>query len=585
MPDLFAEQVRTRGAAIAVSSGTAHFSYAELNESSDRVAAWLVQQDVGPEDIVAVEIARGYGLAVALLGVLKAGAAYLALEPDTPRSRRDTLIADAGAVAVLTSQGQLPRTGLPTLCLPDDLELLSGGLPVKKRARPENLAYVCYTSGSTGQPKGVAVPHRAVIRLVCGDYAEMGPDQTTLCLSPVSFDASTFEIWGALLTGGRIVIHPSGPLAAEEVAAALYLYKVTTLFLTTALFHRMVDHNIEAFSGLRQLLTGGEVLNPAHFNRFIERFPEIRLIAAYGPTENTTFTTCHTIEGPLRTSWVPLGRAIAGTDIQILDSRLDPVPASASGELCVGGVGLSRGYLGQPGATAVSFVPDPFGSPGSRIYRTGDIVREAPAGDLEFVGRDDRQVKIRGFRVEPAEVEREISGISGIKEAVVATYGDRLEEKRLVAYLVPDPCEGDLEDLAARVRRRLRSALPAAMIPAAFITLDRFPLTPNGKIDRASLPVPERAARQADTDFVAPRSPTEQLLCDMWAELLKLQFVGVQDEFFDLGGNSLLAMDLVGRTETVFEVELPVRALLYHPTVEEFAGVIDDMVVPGSPRP
>jgi len=579
IPHLFAEQVRARPATAAVSSGAVDVSYSELDEWSDRIAAWLVEHDVGPEDVVAVEMERGHDFVAALIAILKAGAAYLALEPGTPRSRRDRLVADAGALALVTSEDQPQRAGMPTLRLPGDGEKLTGGgLPAARQARPRGLAYICYTSGSTGQPKGVGVPHRAVVRLVSGDYAEFGPSHTFLGLSPVSFDASTFEIWAPLLTGGRLVIHPPGPLVAEELATVLHEEKVTTLFLTTALFHRMVDHNLDAFGGLEQLMTGGEVLNPGHFNRFIERFPETRLIAAYGPTENTTFTTCGTVWAPIRTSWVPIGCPISGTRIHLLDTRLEPVPPGANGELCVSGLGLSRGYLGQPAATAVSFVPDALGGAGSRMYRTGDIVRQEPTGDIEFIGRRDRQVKIRGFRVEPAEVERETSAIPGVHEAVVATHRDHFKEKRLAAYLVPDPDDDEHEALVARVRRSLRDTLPAAMIPAVFITMERLPLTPNGKIDRASLPVPERTPRQADSDFVAPCSPTEQLLCDMWAEMLELHSVGMLDDFFELGGNSLLAMDLMSQTETVFDLELPVRALLYHPTVEEFAGAIDELL-------
>jgi amino acid adenylation domain-containing protein len=584
MLDLFAERVSELPGATAVSSGGRNVSYAELDKASDRIASWLVEHQAGPEDVVAVEMRRGLDSIAALIGILKANAAYLALELDMPRPRRDRLVADAKARAVITSDDQAIRTGLPTLRLPEDLEAVTrGGIPRARQARPENLAYVCYTSGSTGQPKGVGVPHRAVVRLVSGDYVEFGPGQSFLCLSPVSFDASTFEIWGPLLTGGRVVVHPSGTLAAEELAAALHQEKVTTLFLTTALFHRMVDHNLDAFGGLRQLLTGGEVLDPRRFNRVAERFPELRLIAAYGPTENTTFSTCHPVETPIRTSWVPLGNPITGTAIHILDSDLKPAAPGSAGELCVSGPGLSRGYIGQPAATALSFVPNPFGSAGSRMYRTGDIVRQQSAGGLEFIGRGDRQVKVRGFRVEPAEVEREISAIHGVKESVVISCGDPLGEKRLIAYLVPDSGDDDPQGLAARVRRKLRSVLPAAMIPAAFVTMNFLPLTPNGKIDRASLPVPERAERQADADFVAPRSPTEQLLCDMWAESLQLEAVGVQDDFFELAGNSLLAMDLISRIETVFEVALPIRTLLYHPTVEEFAGAIDKLIAAGYP--
>lgn len=574
--DLFAEQVRVRPRAIAVTSQMVDITYGDLDELSNRIAAWLVERGVGAEDIVAVEVKRGHALVAALVGVLKAGAAYLALELDMPRLRRDRLIADAGARALITMMDQPERPPLPTLRLPDKLDQLAAGGPAMAvRARPDGLAYICYTSGSMGWPKPVGVPHRGVTRLVAGDYAELGLGHTLVALSPVSFDASTFEIWGALLSGGRVVMQPRGPAVAEDLAAVLRDEKVTTLFLTTALFHRMVDHDLDAFADVQQLITGGEVLDPARINRFRERFPHSRLVAAYGPTENTTFTTCHTIVEPVATSWVPLGRPIAGTAVHVLDERLQPVPPGTPGELCVAGVGVGRGYLGQPAATALSFVPDPFGAPGSTMYRTGDVVRQSPSGELEFIGRGDRQVKIRGFRVEPAEVEREIAAIAGVKDSVVVTHGERLEEKRLTAYLVPQPGDDDPDGLPARVRRRLRTSLPIAMIPAAFVTLNELPLNQNGKIDRAALPVPQRTARAADGEFVGPRSAIETLLCDMWAELLKLDAVGALDDFFELGGNSLLAIDLMNRAETVFDIELPVRALLYHPTVEEFARAID----------
>ena len=576
--DLFAEHVLARPSAAAVTSGHITVSYAELDQWSDRIAAWLIEHDVGPEDIVAVEMERGHHLIAALIGILKTGAAYLALELGTPRARRDRLVADAGALALISSREEPSRKGLPSLRLPDDVERLPRErLTATRRAHPDWLAYICYTSGSTGHPKGVGVPHRGVVRLVAGDYADFDASQTFLLLSPVSFDASTFEIWAPLLIGGRVVIHPAGPVIADELAAVLREEKITTLFLTTALFHRMVDHDLEAFANLRQLLTGGEALNPAHFNRFIDRFPEIRLIAAYGPTENTTFTTCGTVARTVRTAWVPLGQPIAGTTVRVLDDRLVPVEPGSRGEMYVSGAGLSRAYVGQPAATAINFLPDPFGDPGSRMYRTGDIVRQAPGGDLEFVGRVDRQAKIRGVRVEPAEVEREISAVPGVKEVVVAAHGDRLDEKRLTAYVVPTPGEDDPEEFVARVRRRLLDSLPAAMIPAAFVTMNELPLTPNGKVDQAALPVPERTERRADADFVAPRSLTEQLLGDLWAESLKLDSVGVQDDFFELGGNSLLAIDLIRRAEMVFDVELPVRALFDHPTVEEFASAVDKL--------
>lgn len=593
IPQLFAAQVAERSGAIAVSSGAVRISYAELDERASQVAAWLGLRGVGTESVVAVRMERCPDLIAALVGILKAGAVYLALETSTPQPRWERLITEAGAATLVTGEDLPAKAGLPTLRLPGGLADVDGrAVPLSREtlsreARPDGLAYICFTSGSTGRPKGVAVPHRAVARLVGGGFADLGPAQTFLHLSPLSFDASTFEIWAPLLTGGRLAIYPPGPLLAEELVRVLAEEKVTTLWLTAGLFHRMVDHHLEDLGGLHQLLAGGDVLRPGHVNQVIGRFPRMRLINGYGPTENTTFTSCHAISGPVCAGSVPIGRPIAGTEVRVLDAGLRPVPPGTRGELYVAGTGLSRGYVAQPGLTAASFVPDPFAEvPGARMYRTGDSVRLTPGGELEFLGRDDRQVKIRGFRVEPFEVEREVAGQPGVGQAVVLARHDLLaEEKSLIAYLVPDPASDvEPEDLATRVRRSLRDTLPPYMIPAAFVTMEEFPLTANGKIDTASLPTPHRAARQADSEFLAPRTPTEQLVCDLWSESLGLDLVGVLDDFFELGGNSLLAMDLISRTELIFEVELPVRALLYHPNVAEFAGAVDALLSVGRGR-
>ncbi|MFF0745355.1 amino acid adenylation domain-containing protein [Streptomyces sp. NPDC004111] len=571
LPEMFAAQVRDRGDAVAVSSGGTDVTYGALDARSGRIAAWLAAQGIGVEDVVAVELERGHDLIAVMLGVLKAGAAYLPLEVGIPEVRREKLAAAAGAVAVVAATGRTVHEGPRLLAL----DTMAEHPPLAPRpVHPDGLAYVSYTSGSTGLPKGVAVPHRAVARLVRGGFADLGPEETFLQLAPVSFDASTFEIWAPLLTGGRLVVHPPGPLVGEELAATLAEEKVTTLWLTAGLFHRMVDHHLDDLAGLRQLLAGGDVLSVDHVNRFTARHPAIRLINGYGPTENTTFTTCHTVTGPV-TGSVPIGRPIRGTGVRTLDKALNP---AGTGELHVTGAGLARGYVGQPSVTAVSFVPDPHAEvPGTRMYRTGDLVRLTDDG-IEFLGRGDRQVKIRGFRVEPSEVEREIAALPGVAQSVVLASGDSTGERGLTAYLLPAPDEDDPETLPARVRRTLRTALPAAMIPAAFMTVGEFPVTANGKVDPAALPRPGRNPRDADNDYLAPRSATEQLVCDLWAEALGLDRVGVLDDFFELGGNSLLAMDLISRTELVFDVELPIRALLHHPSVEEFAEAIGELL-------
>lgn len=597
IPQLFAAQVRERPQAIAVTFGGSNVSYAELDERSDRIAHRLRAIGVGPESVVAVRVDRGPGLVAALLGVVKAGGAYLGLEADMPAARRAELITAAGAVALVTGTEPLREEPSAAGEDPDGADALriaaalpgAAAEPVPGPATaghpavaidPGGLAYVSFTSGSTGRPKGVAVPHRAVARLVAGSFAETGPDETFLHLSPVAFDASTFELWACLLNGGRLVVHRPGPLATDELAALLAEERVTTAWLTAGLFHQMVEHHLEALGGLRQLLAGGDVLNPAHVNRFVDRFPGIRLINGYGPTENTTFTTCHTLSGPVRSGSVPIGRPVEGTGVRVLDDDLRAVPAGERGQLYATGTGLSRGYLGDAVATALAFLPDPYADvPGSRMYRTGDAVRGTADGDLEFLGRADRQVKIRGHRVDPSEVERVLAAHAGVKEAVVVVRPDAAHGNSMSAYFVADPAlEQDPAFLAAALRRSLRETLPSPMIPAAFIPVGTFPLTANGKVDTTALPVPARTARQADSDYLAPRSATEQLICDLWAEALGTESVGVLDDFFDLGGNSLMAVDLMSRTELVFGVELPIRTLLHNPTVAEFAGAVDELV-------
>jgi amino acid adenylation domain-containing protein len=586
IPELFAAQVAARPGAVAVSAGATRLSYSDLDERAGRVASWLRGRAAGPDAVVALQMRRGPELIVALLGVLKAGAAYLALDPDAPRQWRERLITEARPVALIGDDARAPATGLPTLRLPTDFARADGAAEVRgPTAFPDSLAYVCFTSGSTGRPKGVAVTHRAVTRLAEGDHVELGPGHTFLHLSPLSFDASTFEIFAALLTGARLAVFPPGPLVAEDLVRVLAEEEVTTLWLTAGLLHRMADHHLAAFGGLRQLVAGGDVLSPAHIKRVVDRFPGLRLVNGYGPTENTTFTSCHTVSRSIRAESVPIGRPISGTGIRILDDRLRPVPPGAWGELYVTGAGLARGYLAQPALTAAGFLADPFAAqPGARMYRTGDLVRLLPSGELEFVGRRDRQVKVNGFRVEPFAVEREIIRQAGVGEAVVLPRPGP-GGQRLVAYLVAEQAGAVEEttvdevgdDLVACVRRGLRDTLPAHMVPSLFVTLPELPLTPGGKVDTAALPVPAVARRQADSEYLPPRTPTEQMLCDIWAEHIGLDLVGAADDFFELGGNSLLAMDLIRRAELVFGVELPVRMLLYHPTVAQFARAVDSM--------
>ncbi|MEA2604412.1 MAG: hypothetical protein QOF89_5404 [Acidobacteriota bacterium] len=525
---LFAEQAARTPDAVAVVHEDETLTYGELARRAGRIAARLLKLGVKPETRVAVMGERSLDLIVALLGILQAGCAYLPLDPEHPAERQRLILTDAGASLLLSREEEGDWGTIPP--------------PVS----PDQLAYVMYTSGSTGKPKGVAVTHRNVVRLVRGSgFMAMGPEQTFLQLAPVAFDASTLEIWAPLLNGGRVVLFPGRRASLDEIGETVARHGVTSMFLTTGLFHQMVDERLEALRPLRQLLTGGEVISPAYMRRALAGLPGCRVIACYGPTENTTFTTTHPMTAADLDGPVPLGHPIGGTRVYVLDAALRPVPEGVWGELCAGGDGVARGYLGRPDLTAERFVPDPYGpKPGGRLYRTGDLVRWR-GGVLEFLGRRDGQVKLRGNRIEMGEVEAALTGHPAVREAVVV-----LREERLAAYVTGDPDPVEL-------RRFLAARLPDPMIPSAFVVLDRLPLTPNGKVDRRVLPAPE--GRGAVESYVPPETPVEESLTAACAEVLGVERVGVRDNFFALGGHSLLATRLVARLRERYGLDVPLQ--------------------------
>jgi amino acid adenylation domain-containing protein len=581
---LFACQAARTPAAVAMVAGEMEITYRELARRGGVLARRLRGFGVGPDVPVALCLERSPEMVAGMLGILGAGGAYVPLDLGYPRERLAWMLADSGArIAVARGAGIFsleaalganPGTGDVRVV---DLESLEEGLAEGEDedggVHPDNLASIVYTSGSTGRPKGVAATHRGAIRLVVDPgYADLGPEETILQLAPVSFDASTFEIWGALLNGGRLVLPPPGPVALRELGEALRRHRVTTLFLTTGLFHQMIDEEAARLAGLRQLLFGGDVASVAHIHRALELLPGVRLIHAYGPTEATTFATCGTVTAAnAARAALSLGRPVPRTSVHILDAGLEPVPPGVPGELYLGGDGLARGYWRRPDLTAARFVPSPFplsAVGGERLFRTGDLARWLSDGTVDFLGRIDRQVKIRGFRVEPEEVEATLDAHPGVAACVVLPRGEA-EDKRLVAWVVADgdPAPGD-GDLLAWCRERL----PSFLVPAAFVRIEALPLGSNGKVDRRALPEPDRSRPAAA--YVAPRTPVEEKVAAVWAEVLGVDQVGAEDDFFVLGGHSLLATQIVSRLSRDFGLELGLRAFFEEPTVTGVAMAI-----------
>jgi amino acid adenylation domain-containing protein len=588
--DLFAEQAALSPDAVALAGladGTV-LTYGELARQATRWARRLRALGVGPEVRVAVCLDRAPARVVATLAVLAAGGAYVPLDPVYPRERLAFLMRSSAAAVLVTQERWLPLLSELLSEMPDiksAILCLDGTVSEREESEAAlpavagtGLAYVMYTSGSTGEPKGVAVTHRGVVRLVRGTgYARFGPGETLLQYAPYAFDASTLELWGALLHGSRLVIPPPGLLTPAELGEVVKREGVTTLWLTTGLFRQMVEENLEALSGVRQLLTGGDVMPVAHALRVLAELPETRLVNFYGPTENTCFTSFYPVRAAAELDpSVPVGRPIAHTWVVVLDRDQMPVPPGVAGELYTGGDGLARGYLGHPDRTAERFLPDPSGrEAGGRLYRTGDLVRWRRSGDLEFLGRIDAQVKVRGFRVEPGEVETALTAHPRLSSAVVLAEREEAGGHRLVAYVVAaaDAATATGAPEPSELRDFLRRRLPEFMVPSAWVSLPALPLTANSKVDRKALALlqPDRPRSAGG----ALRTEAEERIAAIFAELLGAEQVGPEADFFDLGGHSLLATRLVSRVRGVFGVELPLQAVFETPTVEGLAARVE----------
>lgn len=569
--------------ATAVEFGDTRLSYGDLNSRANRVAHYLRGLGVGPDVLVGLSMERSPSLLVAMLGILKAGGAYVPLDPEYPAERLAFMLHDTGAPVVITQSSlleDLPDTGAKIVCLDRDWPVIESysAENLDSGARPDNLAYVIYTSGSSGTPKGVQVTHRGINRLVCNsNYVEIGPDDRYTQVSVISFDAATLEIWGSLLNGARLVGVPREvSLSPTDFATFLHERGITITFLTTALFNQIAHEVPQAFQPLRYVMFGGEAADPDAVRAVLRQGAPQHLVNLYGPTEITVVGTSQTItELDGHATNVPIGRPIANTTAYVLDEQCRPVPIGVPGELYLGGDGLARGYLKRPELTASHFVGNPFSSqPGSRLYRTGDWVRHREDGTVEFVGRKDGQVKVRGFRIELGEIEAALNRLPQVRESVVLVREDEPGDKRVVAYVVGNGRAGEqIGDL----RDALRQRLPDYMLPSAFIALDKIPLTPNWKVDRAALPMPVSVC--SEHHHVAPGNELEMKLAEIWQEVLRHEKVGVDDNFFDLGGNSLLLTKVHGKFRPIYEGELRLVDLFRFPTIRSLARHLERKVV------
>ncbi|MFE3149783.1 amino acid adenylation domain-containing protein [Streptomyces sp. NPDC059218] len=559
---LFTAQAARTPHEVALVHEEQRVTYQELDIWSNRLARHLTARGVTPGSIVAIHLERSPQLIAALLAALKAGAGYTLLDPQFPADRLNTVLGQTDPAALVT-QAHLTAlsTPAPLIDLTAEIPTISAlpGTPVRTGGHPESLACVMFTSGSTGVPKGVAASHRALAATFIGpDYLDFGPGQTYLQSSPVSWDAFALEVFGPLLHGGVCVLQPGQHTDPHQIAELVERHSITTLQMSASLFNHMLDEHPAVFSRIKEAMTAGEAASPAHTAKALADHPHLHLVNGYGPAESMGFTTTHTLTGPAPA--IPIGRPIAGKHAYVLDENLRMLPPGVPGELYVAGHGLAHGYIGQPALSAERFVADPHGAPGSRMYRTGDLARWSQDGALEYFGRADQQIKLRGFRIEPGEIESALLRHPTLAQVAVLIREDRPGDKRLVAYVVPT--EGSRPDLP-ELRRHAVAALPEYMVPATIVPLDALPLTVNGKLDRRALPEPPQADTAGGRE---PRTPAEEVLCGLFAEVLGLTSVTIDDHFFQLGGHSLLATRLIGRIRSIWDTRVTIRDLFQYPT-------------------
>ncbi|MEH2114379.1 amino acid adenylation domain-containing protein [Nostoc sp.] len=617
---LFEAQVERTPDAVAVVYENQYLTYRELNSRANQLAHYLKSLGVKADVLVGICVERSLEMVVGLLGILKAGGAYVPLNPEYPQERLTFMLEDTQLSVVLTQEKLVNKLGehkANVICLDSNWDIINQQTQQNPTTsvNADNLAYVMYTSGSTGQPKGVSIIHRSVVRLVKEtNYISISADDVIAQASNHAFDAATFEIWGALLNGARLVgVSKDLALSPRNFADFMRSQSISVLFLTTALFNQIAQEVPSAFNSLRYLLFGGEAVDPKWVKEVLNNGAPQQLLHVYGPTENTTFSSWYLVQDvPKGATTIPIGQPISNTQIYLLDPQLQPVGIGVPGELYVGGDGLAREYLNRTELTQEKFIPNPFSGsrgveeqrsrgageqgsrgaegqgkkiaqfpvpstqstvPSPRLYKTGDLARYLPDGNIEYLSRIDDQVKIRGLRIELGEIEAVLSQHSDVQVSCVIVREDTPGDKRLVAYVVTHQ---DCQPTIGEIRQFLKAKLPDYMIPSAFVILESLPLNLNGKVDRRALPKPDLDTALLEK-YVAPRTPVEEMLALLWAQVLKVEQVGIYDNFFELGGHSLLATQLVSRIRTSFKVELPLRSLFAAPTIAELAPLIQQL--------
>jgi amino acid adenylation domain-containing protein len=579
LPELVAAQAAESPEALAIADGHESLTYADLDARASRLSRHLAALGAGPETLVAVVLPRSAGFVVAALAALRAGAAYAPLDPATPPDRLADMLGDAAPRAVVTLDALAGPAGDWTVVTLDGDRAAIARRPATPPGlagpAPSSLAYVIYTSGSTGRPKGVEVTHASLLNLVFWHqeaFKVTAADRATLMASP-GFDAAVWEVWPYLAAGASLHVPDDVTrVDAEALRDWLVAEDITIAFVATPLAERMIGLSWPPAARLRTLLTGADTLH----HRPSPMLP-FALVNNYGPTECAVVATSGVVEPDLWAGGLPsIGRPIANTRVWVLDEAGRPAPVGAEGELFIGGAGVARGYRHRPGLTAERFGPDPFGPPGARLYRTGDRARWRPDGTLAFLGRSDDQVKIRGHRVELDEIVAVLATHPGVRAAAVAVPSGDDGDRRLVAYVVAAP---DVALTPAALLETLRARLPDYMLPATFVRLDRLPLTANGKVGRAALPRPEAAEVLRDPEFIAPRTAVEQRLAAIVAGLLGAERVSVADNFFLLGGHSLLGTQLIARVRDAFGVDVPLRTLFDHPTVAALGAEVEQAIL------